>query len=109
MTFTDRRFISYVLQLLLTIFIAGISKSPTAYNYCYALYSILAIDAILICKYGHKSSEELYQSLESALFGGLVIHCLIKILDPHLDFGICGCYLVNILLNAGIYACYMSK
>lgn len=101
MTFTDRRFISYVLQLLLIIFIAGISKSKTAYNYCYALYSILAMDAMLICKY--KSSAELYQSLESALFGGFVIYCLFNILDPHLDIGIGGCYLVNIFLNAGIY------
>ena len=103
MTFTDRRFISYVLQLLLTIFIAGISKSQTAYNYCYALYSILAMDAIMICKY--RFTEELHQSLESALFGGLVIYCLFNILYPHIDFGICGCYLVNILLNAGIYMC----
>lgn len=108
MTFTDRRFISYVIQLLLIIFIAGITKSQTAYNYCYALYSILTIDAILICKYGHKSSAELYQSLEATLFGGLVVYGLFNILNPDLDFGICGCYLVNILLNAGIYACYMS-
>ena len=104
MTFTDKRFVSYVLQLLLIIFIAGISKSQTAYNYCYALYSILAIDAMLICKY--KSSKELYQSLESALFGGLVVYGLFITLNHHLDIGIGCCYLVNILLNIGIYTCY---
>lgn len=106
MTFTDRRFISYVLQLLSMIFIAGISKSQTAYNYCYALYSILAMDAILICKY--KLSEDLFQSLESALFGGLVIYTLFITLGQNPDFGIGGCYLVNIFLNSGIYICYKN-